>query len=132
MRKVSIVLHVLRNIGRTRSEEVILHQFGDGRASRWIQLQHICYHVHGRLADVLRRFVLHLLNPGIRLLQTRRFEGWFAHKQSVHYAADAPYVGLVRVPDLRQHFRRYVIRSATDSSIEKFSQVIVIKPNSYF
>lgn len=37
MTKVNIVqLHILRNNGHTRSEEIIFHQFGDRRTSRWI------------------------------------------------------------------------------------------------
>lgn len=37
MTKVNIAqLHILRNIGRTRSEESIFQQFGDRRTSRWI------------------------------------------------------------------------------------------------
>jgi hypothetical protein len=68
---------------------------------------------------VCRRLVLHLLDPSVRLSQARGLKGWFAHEQSVHYASDAPYIGLVRMPNLGQYFRRYVVRCAADSPMEE-------------
>jgi len=103
----------------TGSEEDIFHQLGDGRTFRWIQLQHVRYHIYSGFTHVRRRLVLHLLDPSVRLSQARGLEGWFAHKQSVHYASDAPYIGLVRMPDLGQYFRRYVVRCAADSPMEE-------------
>lgn len=78
-----------------------------------VRMEEASDEVPGRLADQWWNDIFICGDSRVGFLQGVSFKWWLTHKKSIHDTAHGPYISIIRMTQLVQHFWCYVIRCST-------------------